>query len=266
MSHEAVSWVLNVSPTKGTEKLLLVGIASHADQRGENAWPGIDTLARYCGVDRRNVQRAIRKLADDGRLIVEDQAGGSRDQRGDRRPNRYTIVGAGAWFDGMASPSPRDVDGVAAPHERGGAGARNGVAPPPPEQSLEPSEEPSLDLRVPTRSDMLAASFEDWWSAYPRKTAKGGARKAWPAAVAKVAGDTDRLCEAAARFAADPNRDERFTPHASTWLNAERWDDPPLPPRNGRPTSRTGPLMRTTADEDAAERARPTGLIDKSEL
>ena len=32
-------------------------------------------------------------------------------------------------------------------------------------------------------------------------------------------------------FASDPNRDETFTPHPSTWLNAERWTDEPLPPK-----------------------------------
>jgi hypothetical protein len=70
--------------------------------------------------------------------------------------------------------------------------------------------------------------FDKFWKVFPRKTAKGAARKAWDKLnkedqLAAIAG--------AERFAADPNREETFTPYPATWLNAEQWLDEPLPPR-----------------------------------
>jgi hypothetical protein len=35
----------------------------------------------------------------------------------------------------------------------------------------------------------------------------------------------------AARYADDPNRVDAFTAHPTTWLNAGRWNDEPLPER-----------------------------------
>lgn len=87
----------------------------------------------------------------------------------------------------------------------------------------------------------LDDDFDRWWAAYPEKRGKGAARKAWPKALVRVQGDAERLIAAARRLDADPNRDPRYTPYPSTWLNQERWDDPPLPSRSGsRATSGDG--------------------------
>lgn len=75
--------------------------------------------------------------------------------------------------------------------------------------------------------------FDAFWTVYPSKVGKGAARRAWAKAV-KAAGGFEAIIAGAERFAADPNREDAFTPHASTWLNAERWDDPPLPARLDR--------------------------------
>jgi len=79
-------------------------------------------------------------------------------------------------------------------------------------------------------------SFEDFWAVYPKTpTGKQAAKRAWDKAV-KIASPSF-IVEGARRFAADPNlpskAEEQFIPHASTWLNAGRWEDGPLPPRVG---------------------------------
>jgi len=71
--------------------------------------------------------------------------------------------------------------------------------------------------------------FDHFWIAYPRKAGKGAARKAWVKAVTKV--DSDVIIAAAMDYRRDPNREDAFTAHASTWLNDERWDDEPIPSR-----------------------------------
>lgn len=80
-----------------------------------------------------------------------------------------------------------------------------------------------------------APTFEDFYAVYPRHVGKQAAKKAWDAAV-KLASPAF-IVEGARKFAADPNlptgADAHFVPHPSSWLRAGRWDDEPLPPRNG---------------------------------
>lgn len=63
--------------------------------------------------------------------------------------------------------------------------------------------------------------FETFWQAYPRKVGKGQARRAWATAARKIS-PAEII---AALGQADFNPDPKFQPHASTWLNGERWLD-----------------------------------------
>lgn len=115
MSVEAIAWALRRQDVRGTDKLVLIGLANHADPHGRNAWPAVSTLAVYASVDKRNVQRALTRLEDAGLVAVERNAGGNHDTPSDRRTNRYTLS-----MDGVAPVPPR---GVTPPRERGGASA-----------------------------------------------------------------------------------------------------------------------------------------------
>ncbi|MDO4919909.1 helix-turn-helix domain-containing protein [Kocuria sp.] len=81
-----------------------------------------------------------------------------------------------------------------------------------------------------------SADFLAWWEHYPRKQDKGAAWRAFQ----KIR-DTpvEVLIAGADRYAADPNREPRFTKHAATWLRARAWEDEtPLPARAQKPGSR----------------------------
>lgn len=66
--------------------------------------------------------------------------------------------------------------------------------------------------------------FDAFWSAYPRKIAKGHARKAFDKAC-KIA-DPIAILTAVQKFAdATQGTDKQFIPHPTTWLNGERWED-----------------------------------------
>lgn len=95
----------------------------------------------------------------------------------------------------------------------------------------------------------MFASFDDFWNAYPLKTGKPSARKAWERAVKRD--DPAKIIEGAKRYAADPNRDARYTKHPGPWLNDDRWQDAPLPSSTRRPAN----------DNASSDRARPTGRI-----
>lgn len=71
--------------------------------------------------------------------------------------------------------------------------------------------------------------FETFWRLYPRKAAKGDARKAWAGAMARTEGDPGQIIAglkvalSLARF--DMREGGKFCPHPATWLNGERWLD-----------------------------------------
>lgn len=114
MSWEAVSAVMYHSLAKGTEKLVLLGIANHEGDGG--AFPAHATLARYANVDERNVRRAITRLVESGELSVEVHGGIGRK---DRKTNLYRVlvqcpVGCSGGYshkvnEGAESPS-READ------------------------------------------------------------------------------------------------------------------------------------------------------------
>ena len=89
----------------------------------------------------------------------------------------------------------------------------------------------------------LDHKFDLFWTAYPRHTAKGAARKAFAVALKKTT--AEKLIAAAECFKNDPNREEAFTAHASTWLNQERWLDDPLPQKQA-PASLRGLITTPT--------------------
>ena len=70
--------------------------------------------------------------------------------------------------------------------------------------------------------------FEAFWAVYPLKLDKRAAFKAFNRALKRV--KLDIIMAGASSYASDPNLPEpRFIKHASTWLNGDGWDNPPLP-------------------------------------
>lgn len=144
MSIEAMVWVLHHSPLSGADKLVLLGIANHADSEGRNAWPAIATLARYANITERSAQRAVRRMVDEGHLRVRRQRGGTADTPNDRRTNLYEVV-----MNGVTQMSPRQETIPVVDTSRDDAGVGYGVTLVSPEPSLEPSIRKTRSARVP---------------------------------------------------------------------------------------------------------------------
>ncbi len=212
----------------------------HANSDGR-AWPGRPKLAQRlrCGVS--SLDRALAELVDSGLVLVEPQYRGD----GSRTSNSYWLWPATPPV-GVPLPTgegaPLPPVGVPLPTQRAAVGNES------------QGNQPQLESTPRAPADPMAG-FEDFWQVYPRRVAKGQARTAWPAAV-KAAGGVAVVVQGARRFALDPNRVDEFTPHPTTWLRAERWDDPPLPPRtNGRPPP--GPSRLSPANNRALTDATP---------
>lgn len=77
--------------------------------------------------------------------------------------------------------------------------------------------------------EVFACKFDVFWANYPRKVGKSAAMKVF---LAKTKGDLaqmDVIAESAKGFAERCAREKteiRYIPHATTWLNQERWLDP----------------------------------------
>lgn len=80
--------------------------------------------------------------------------------------------------------------------------------------------------------------FESFWNLYPKKVDKGAAKRAFTRAVKKET--LEVILEGTKKYAEDPNLPEkRYIKNPATWLNAEAWANPPLPPRRKDATEET---------------------------
>lgn len=95
----------------------------------------------------------------------------------------------------------------------------------------EPVPDPVVASDEATHTHGKSIGFDAFWDAYPRKDNKDAARKAWDKAVKKV--PVDALISEIRRWRGlweTAGVERRFIPHASTWLNGQRWtDEPPVP-------------------------------------
>lgn len=139
MSIEAVSWALRV-PIGGSAKVMLLGLANHAHPDGTEAFPSLDTLAEYGACDRSTARRNVRKLVELGWAI--------EDGLGPKGQTKYRLpVGASSPVGGGKVPP------VADGREGGGNGDAGGVAPVPPEPSIEPSSNRQKEKSARASSD-----------------------------------------------------------------------------------------------------------------
>jgi hypothetical protein len=84
---------------------------------------------------------------------------------------------------------------------------------------------------------LIAQSWGEFWSIYPRKKEKRRAESAFKAAVER-AGSPDAILAGAKRYAAErEGQAEHFTKHPTTWLNGDCWLD------EGPPEDLIGPLF-----------------------
>lgn len=104
---------------------------------------------------------------------------------------------------------------------------------------LFPVDAPEASNGDAPASEIDGPTFDDFWSVYPLKKAKQGARSSWDRALFRVpkADRADRaraILAGAQRYADDPERTAKYTAHPTTWLNQGRWEDEPNPVGSGR--------------------------------
>jgi hypothetical protein len=71
--------------------------------------------------------------------------------------------------------------------------------------------------------EIAQTDFDKFWFAYPRKTGKGAAVKAFATAMKKT--NLTEIIDGINILTSDPHFDMEFCPYPATWLNQERWCD-----------------------------------------
>jgi hypothetical protein len=172
------------------------------------------SMAQDMAFSYREAQRAIGLLESIGLVTVE----------------RRTIPGTAAKLPSIYHVQTLLPDATTFMPDAGTLG-EDGSHPRSPHHSQEHHQELPQELskgeREPRKAKPKAADdpdFAAFWTAYPRKTAKPSALKAW-----RAAKDRPPLAELLAALdrhkASRQWQDGQFIPHPATWINGQRWAD-----------------------------------------
>ena len=186
-------------------KVVLYWIADHHNSETGDCFPSINRLAVLCEMSRRSVETHITALEDQGLLKRISQY---RDTGG-KTANSYLLELTGTL------ENIEDAQNLRMGSEKTAHG-----------------DTQNLRMNNLVRNNLgnnntykTISEFDKWWDKYPRKVEKYKAATLFSKIMNEVEFDT--LIEATEKFAeAVKDKEKKFIPHPTTWLNGRRWNDP----------------------------------------
>jgi hypothetical protein len=133
MSIKMLNHVWEHSTQKGSYLVTMLAIADYAHDDGTRAYPSIATLAKKTRMTERNVQLVLRKLEEDGELLIQLGAG-------PRGCNVYSIPLTPPAMKPAEQKGEKISGGEALSPPRGEKACVEGVKEVSPNPSLDPSE------------------------------------------------------------------------------------------------------------------------------
>jgi hypothetical protein len=114
-------------------------------------------------------------------------------------------------------------------------------------------EEQSLEKNTIREEHSQSESlFDEFWNLYPKKIDKAQAKRQFKRALNRVA--FEDILAGVIKFANDPNLpdEKRFIKNPATWLNADGWEEGPLPERKKSKDQKTDwdELSRWAREQD----------------
>lgn len=146
----------------------------------------------------------------------------------------------------------RDGHGTVTGQSRDPAVTPSLSLPPSPQTPQPPTHTHPGDITTHAREASKTGDFDEFWTTYPRSEGKAAARKAYPKALTKISHPD--LMANLRRLLPSMAEDPQYAPHASTWLNGERWEDEPTPRQQAR--SRVALAVVPLQSADDIERRR----------
>lgn len=193
MSLDYLNKALKVEGLTPTKKFILIILSNYADEKGQ-CYPSHRHIANIIGLkDTKGVQKAIKEFEQLGYLRIEHR----KKDDGGFTSNRYTLL----LTDGLLTP-------------KGAETLREEVQTP---------NNTKDDTKTNNNNEENEKWFENFWKIYPRKVGKFQARKCYLKYDSKI---FPKLNYAVELFKKEQlNTDPKFIPHASTWLNQQRYLD-----------------------------------------
>lgn len=153
MSVKVTAAVWERSAAEGTDRLVLLALADHADDETWSCWPSLSHLAAKCRISERTVRRSLRDLEAAGEVQTVTRAGtSSRYHIRLNNPGQPVRPGQSDPPDNLTGPDngvrPTPDNGVRPPRTGRVRGTIN-----------EPSEKPSAGSD--TRARTIARRFAD---------------------------------------------------------------------------------------------------------
>ncbi len=198
MSWDALKIAAGAKCRTPTAKLVFIMLANYADEN-YSSYPSNAKLADLCSCDERTIKRAIKTLVDDGLVRVTPRYTAD----GKQTSNSFTIVRYGGdIFEGVGVTEMTP----------------NTIRDTPTTNTLIRG-----DRNAPPKSG-YTDQFNDWWKLYPRSDgSKKKAFEAYQKAIDEI--EPQELQNKTAHFAhQNRNAEQRYIPHATTWLNQKRWE------------------------------------------
>lgn len=199
MSIRIMTWIWANSPYSGERLLLHLALADFASDDGV-CFPSHGTLAKKARCSQGWVSQTIKQMISDRLIEVIEPAGQGRGKVG-----RYRLLKGDTELDlfepiGLTSKAVRSNSDL--------------------------SDTSLLNRQESSNTEL---DFERLWKQYPRKTAKGQARRAFDRVMRQPdAPSIESLCAAVERYAAPFTSGDVqmiYCAHLATWLNGERWLD-----------------------------------------
>lgn len=214
MSNAMLTAVFDRSRTRNGARLVMLALADRANESGR-AWPSISDLMRRTALSRGAIHAALKQAQRLGELEVSLFSG-------PRLCNVYKIK------------PPTRSDSV--PHsDSEPVRILNGTIQIPDKTHSDSEPKPSLTLKNPQSFDRARVkakpkpdddpAFATFWQAYPRKTAKAQAAKAWRATDRHRPSMNELLAALERHKGSRQWADAQYIPHPATWLNGHRWGD-----------------------------------------
>lgn len=199
--------IVSLSPLA---RLLYIALWCEADKEGRLVWKPKTFKMRYFPADDCDINTLCKEITDAGLARLYGEG--------------YAVIPA---FRAHQHINPRESDSqLPEPHASTTRQPRVKNASPRDDDAQGGREGKGRGRKSRDASD-LPAGFPAFWLAYPNKSAKQDAVKAWSKADPDEALQGTILKAVLAQCQSDGWRKDggKFVPHAATWLNGQRWTD-----------------------------------------
>lgn len=209
MSHEASTWAFNLPHKNATHKVVLLGLANHADPTGGSCFPSITRLELYTGLSRRTVIRAIKQMEELGIISAVHTKGKS---------TQYQLN--------------MDIELVSEEHQcQSATSVTDDTTSVTDDTNWCHSDTLTINnLQEPSTIDQ----FDEFWSAYPRKVGKRKALLEFERSIKRC--EFEQIMAGLLRQVQawqEAKTETKYIPHPTTWLHRDGWYDEAVKPRNG---------------------------------